>query len=60
MEKNSHTVFMEQAQEYESVILVEPLQFNEGFNVLTYTASLSPHSNQLSSLSKMATLLTLI
>ena len=45
---------MERSQECESVI-PPPLQLNEGFFVLTHTASFTPRSNQFSSLSKMVT-----
>ena len=36
---------MERSHECEGVILVPPLQFNEGF-FLTHTASFTPRSNQ--------------
>ena len=36
---------MDRSQECESVILVPPLQFKEGFFVLTHTASFTPCSN---------------
>ena len=49
---------MKRSKERESVILVPQLQFNEGFFVLTHTASFEPRSIQFSSLSKMVTSLT--
>ena len=42
---------MERSQEWESVILVPPLQFKEGFFVVAHTASSTPRSNLFSSLS---------
>ena len=40
---------MERSHECESVILVPPLQFNEGFFVLTHAATFTPRSNQFES-----------
>ena len=57
MEK-SCVVLMERSQECENVILVPPLQFNEGVFVLTHTASFTPRSYLFFSLSKMVTSFT--
>ena len=49
---------MERSKECESVIIVQPLQLNEGFFVVTHTASFTPRSNKVSSLSKVVISLT--